>query len=103
MVQTFWPLITQTSPSRSALVCKAGDVGAGAGLGEHLAPDGAGRDGVGEVGGCFCSWVPYSLSIGTHMPWEIVNSDVMFGYLPYSSRQMRSCSLVRLCPPYSLG
>ncbi len=35
---TFWPLTIHSSPSRSARVCSAGQVAAGAGLGEELAP-----------------------------------------------------------------
>ena len=39
VVHTFWPLTTHSSPSRIARVDKPGDVGARAGLAEHLAPD----------------------------------------------------------------
>ena len=35
---TFWPVTTQSSPSRSARRAEAGQVAAGAGLGEELAP-----------------------------------------------------------------
>ena len=38
-VQTFWPLTTNSSPSRTARVVEAGEVAAGAGLAEELAPD----------------------------------------------------------------
>ena len=37
-VQIFWPLTTNTSPSRTARVRQVGEVGAGLGLGEELAP-----------------------------------------------------------------
>ena len=37
-VQTFWPLTIHSSPSRTARVREAGEVGAGAGLAEQLAP-----------------------------------------------------------------
>ena len=47
--QTFWPLTTQWSPSSSARVRAAGEVGAGAGLGEALAPDLLGREDLREV------------------------------------------------------
>ena len=36
--QTFWPLTIHSSPSRTARVAEAGEVGAGARLGEQLAP-----------------------------------------------------------------
>ena len=39
LVHTFWPFTTYSSPRRSALVRSAGQVGAGAGLGEALAPE----------------------------------------------------------------
>ena len=39
VVQIFWPLMTQSSPSRTARGAQAGEVGAGAGLAEQLAPD----------------------------------------------------------------
>ena len=38
-VQTFWPLTKKWSPSRTARVGQIGEVGAGTGLGEALAPD----------------------------------------------------------------
>ena len=38
VVHTFWPVTTQSSPSRSARVRKRREVGAGAGLAEQLAP-----------------------------------------------------------------
>ena len=38
-VHTFWPVMIHSSPSRSALVCSAGEVGAGARLAEQLAAD----------------------------------------------------------------
>ena len=37
-VQTFWPLTIHSSPSLTALGGEAGEVGAGAGLAEQLAP-----------------------------------------------------------------
>ena len=37
-VQIFWPLTTNTSPSRHRACRQAGEVGAGVGLGEELAP-----------------------------------------------------------------
>ena len=39
VVQTFWPLTTQWSPASTARVVMRGEVGAGARLGEALAPD----------------------------------------------------------------
>ena len=39
LVHTFWPVTTQSSPSLTARVFSAGEVGAGVGLGEALAPD----------------------------------------------------------------
>ena len=38
-VQIFWPFTTHSSPSRTARVPQDGEVGAGAGLAEELAPD----------------------------------------------------------------
>ena len=38
MFHTFWPLTIHSSPSRTALVAEAGEVAAGAGLAEQLAP-----------------------------------------------------------------
>ena len=38
VVQVFWPLTTQSSPSRTAVVRSDGEVGAGVGLGEALRP-----------------------------------------------------------------
>ena len=38
LLHTFWPLMIQRSPSRSARVVEPGEVGAGAGLAEQLAP-----------------------------------------------------------------
>ena len=37
-VHTFWPVTTHSSPSRTARVAIAGQVGPGLGLGEELAP-----------------------------------------------------------------
>ena len=39
VVHTFWPLTTHSSPSRTVRVERPADVGARAGLAEHLAPD----------------------------------------------------------------
>ena len=82
---------------------KAGDVGAGAGLGEHLAPDFVAGDVVGEVGGLLL----VGAVLGEHWEAHAVADRELERHVPGSCRiprrQMRSCSLVRPWPPYSLG
>ncbi|MEZ5217182.1 MAG: hypothetical protein R2715_11525 [Ilumatobacteraceae bacterium] len=51
----------------------------------------------------FCSSVPYSFSIGRHMPWLMMYSPFIVGYLADTSRQIRSWARVRPAPPYSFG
>ena len=58
LAHTFWPFTTKPSPSRRALVVEAGEVGAGIGLGEPLAPDLAVEDG---------GQVPLALLVGARV------------------------------------
>ncbi len=102
MVHTFWPLITQVSPSRSALVWRLATSEPAPGS-LNIWHHSFSPEMLSARYSAFCSGVPYSASIGRHMPWEIVNSNVMLGYLAYSSRQARSWSLVRPAPPNSSG
>ena len=65
-VQTFWPLTTKWSPSRTARVRSASQVRAGIGLAH---PEGGGdlARRIGTAQRCFCSSVPKASSDGAMM------------------------------------
>ena len=63
-VKIFWPLMTYSSPSRTAVVVQRREVGAGVGLGVADRRSGSRRRGSSAGRTAFCSSVPNSMIVG---------------------------------------
>jgi len=72
-VQIFWPLITHSSPSSSALVWRLATSEPAPGS-ENIWHHMVLPEMLSARKRSFCSCVPYSASIGMHMPWLMMNS-----------------------------
>ena len=73
MVHTFSPSMTHWSPSRTARVRRLATSEPAAGS-ENIWHHTSSPEMLRAIQAAFCASVPYSASMGRHMPWEMVSS-----------------------------
>ena len=73
MVQTFWPSMIHSSPSRSARVCRLATSEPAPGS-ENIWHHTSSAEMTRARYAAFWAWLPYSASMGRHIPWEMSRS-----------------------------